>query len=223
MVCGLVFVALTGCVDSNKRFDEFLDRAGAGGGATPELDAAGPPDAPVIAGDASPPADGMPAADGPTPSNVPDISGMFYIAAAAVINPDTPLEFLSRTRLTPNPDGRTAELEISVHPLRVADRMPSELASEIVRTTTVSADLTFEVDFGVIMFPGETNPITGGDITASIIMQGRILSRDFVCGPVDGQVMMPTMFDLDGSTFAAQRIAPGTVGAALPPPIAACP
>lgn len=220
MVCGMVVAVLTGCMDPGKRFDEFLDRSGGSGGA-PATDGGLPADG--AAGDAMAVPDGMAPADSGPMSNVPDLTGMFYIAAAAVINPDTPLEFLARTRLTPNPDGRTAEIEVTLQPLRVADRMLSELTPEITRTATVNADLTFSIDFGVIMFAGEANPITGGDITASIIMQASIKSKDLFCGPVRGQVMAPTMFDLEGSTFAAQRVAPGTVGTALPPPLAACP
>jgi hypothetical protein len=36
-------------------------------------------------------------------------------------------------------------------------------------------------------------------------------------------VKQPSMLSLDGSTFGALRIVPGTIGAALPDPVVVCP
>jgi hypothetical protein len=69
---------------------------------------------------------------------------------------------------------------------------------------------------------GTANPITSNDLVVDIVMHGIIQSTDVWCGTITGMV---TNLDLvlDGSTFAAIRIEPGTAAADLPAPVSICP
>ena len=51
------------------------------------------------------------------------------------------------------------------------------------------------------------NPISGGDILATIVLDGRILSDDAWAGAVSGMATQPVAADLAGSTFGALRVA----------------
>jgi len=58
---------------------------------------------------------------------------------------------------------------------------------------------------------------------ADLSLKGVTRSPNRLCGDITGMVLMPIMLDLAGSTWGAIRIAPGTVGAALPAPDFTCP
>ena len=64
----------------------------------------------------------------------------------------------------------------------------------------------FDVDLGMIMLGGPTNPITGADITARLDLAAKVVDMDFVCGNVDGELFNPPVGMITGSTFAAARI-----------------
>ena len=66
-------------------------------------------------------------------------------------------------------------------------------------------DGSFSWDVGVLMIPGEANPITGSDIVASI--QAEVVPQGSpYCGSVDGEVMSPISAPLAGSTHAMTSI-----------------
>ncbi len=222
----LALICALGCVDPSAKFESFVNRTTDAA----RLDRDGavtPPDGPLP--DARPTTDG-PAhdaprmADGPT-SRVPNVTGPALLATAVIINPDVPLQFLGHVTLHPNADGVTATMDLSVVPLRVSDRTPLAAGPEISTLgVAVAADLSFTADLGDIAFPGEANPISGGNVAAHLILKGRIVSADLICGDVEGMVNQPVSFDAAGSTFAFTRVAEGATGAALPsPPRAACP
>jgi hypothetical protein len=73
------------------------------------------------------------------------------------------------------------------------------------------------------MVTGMANPITGGDIVATLTIEGAIQSEDLWCGTVDGMATSPISLPLAGSTFAATRIE-ATDAASLPTEVVyACP
>jgi hypothetical protein len=224
-VAALALLVLVGCGDPGGKLDAFIGRAGTGGSSvTPPdagaADAATPDGAPRDAGVR----DGQGTSDAIV-SSVPDVSGTMFLAAAVTINPDNPLLVTSTIELRPNADGRTAKMDVRGIPLTVNDKTPLAGAEEVsALDVTVNADLTFTADLGIIRISGAANPISGGNIEAQLVLHGRIISADKMCGTITGMVLQPLQFDAAGSTFAFTRIAPGTVGAALPSPApAACP
>jgi hypothetical protein len=193
-----VFATLlcAGCPDPAGKFDDFVGRS-------EKIDLA------------------MPAVDMATPSGVFDVTGEFLLAISTTLAPDAPLQLISKNTLTPNNDG-TATLSMTLTPLTISpERMP--VMGMITKPDiAVSATGTFTADFGRQMVPGSANPISGSDITATLVLMGAIKSADRFCGDLSGHVFMPLDTDLMG-TWSAIRVPPGTVGMALPPPEVKCP
>jgi hypothetical protein len=71
----------------------------------------------------------------------------------------------------------------------------------------IDVDGNFEIDMGDVMVTGMANPVTGSDIEANLVVTGKILDVDTMCGELSGMLMSPLEFDLAGSTFAASRLA----------------
>jgi hypothetical protein len=199
--------AAGGCVDAKSKFLEFDDRVGT-------------IDANTI--------------DRP-PSQIYDISGTFLGAVDpsfdASNDPSTFVQFLiTYSTLDAQPDG-TALVDASLQPLRVWQANPDrEIAKCPVGSTTpcpplidldiaVSSNGIFEGRF-TGKLPAEGNPVSGSELPLNAVISAQMISADFVCGSASGDV---NDVNLDGSTFAAIRVAPGTTGANLPTPVFKCP
>lgn len=181
---GLV-MALAGCPDSEAKFNEFLDNT------KDDRDFMPPP-----------PPDVMPQGA--------DISGDFLLAVSTVIAPSLPLQFVATNTVTTDEDGNTL-LTACLQPLSL-DAGKVNTPREPIGDPLCYEDLPiedgkFEIDAGVVMVTGMANPVTGGDIVASLKMIGTILDSDFYCGEIQGDLMMPLESTLAGSTFAAVRLA----------------
>jgi hypothetical protein len=192
----VALATIAGCPDPAARFDDFISRV---------------PDAKVE----------EPEPDAPPLEELPDVSGEFLVGVAPVVAPDATLRFISTNVMTMNGDG-TATLDISLQPLRVNNGMP--VGDPVaLNDVPVSTSGTFTASFDDIFVEGEANPLTGSDIVADVILIGTIRNQDLYCGEVDGMVKQPSQLPLDGSTFGAIRVAPGTVGPDLPAPVVECP
>jgi hypothetical protein len=198
---GLFVTALlaAGCVDSKSRFNAFEDSV---------IDAAHiePPDA------------------GPDamPIELPDVTGSFYVGfkVPEAIGGSV-LHFIWDVQMTKNPDG-TAEVVITSTPLHATNRT-------VVGTGTVHAKAhvnnagQFQLVSKDYLIPGDADPLNIGDLVADFKSEVTIRSAVFMCGTVSEGVVHDFNAMLGGSTFAAQRIAPGTVGTNLPPAVLVCP
>jgi hypothetical protein len=187
--------ALVGCVDARKSFDQFGDH--------------------VVDANTSMP-------DNPIVSMIPDATGHFLFSAHIAAAPNAaPIEVISDFTVTSNGNGSgkvsymgyaltTADLQIATDPpgphFQAADQI-------IAPDATFTAALT-----GTL--PGDANPITPGlQVSVNGVLHATIKSTDLICGTITGTAIV----DLSGSTFGIIRVAPGTIGAALPPPVVACP
>jgi hypothetical protein len=187
--------ALVGCVDARKSFDDFGNR--------------------VVDANTSMP-------DNPILSTIPNATGHFlfgsHIAAAPNANP---IEVVSDLTVTDNGDG-TGKFSYAGTALTTADQQLATDPPGPHFTATdqhINSDGTFDAALAG-MLPGDANPITMGlAVNVNGVIHGVIKSPDLVCGTVTGTAIV----DLSGSTFAFIRIAPGTIGAALPTPVTACP
>ena len=200
----LVAAGAAACVDPAKRLDEFSER--------------------VV--DAAPRADGA--------GVLADISGEALLAISPSFMPEKLIRFI--TTATYAPDAVGATIDLTIQPV-IEDACcdtsdacdPGDGGNPIgdaiaIEDIAVSADggFTFELTDATVV--GEANPISCSDIVADFELFGIIRSTDLVCGDVDGMVKSPLAVGLAGSTFAAVRIEPGTVGDAnLPAPVAECP
>ncbi len=136
-----------------------------------------------------------------------DFSGRYFLSIATSVLPSTPLFFDTtvtvdenfvanfsfqplKTDLTPATDPR-ADARVAVGP------------PIIVNDVQLLEDGTFELELTDAAVDGEANPISGGDIVATIKLSGFVTSSSAFCGTVDGQVSQPTNIGLEGSTFGA--------------------
>ncbi len=157
----------------------------------------------------------------PIPEPRLDLSGAYLFAVAAVIAPETPLQW----RATVVQDLDTGELTIVLQPLSLdplSTTSPREPTGEPrVVTATPGPDNTFTLDLGQVYVPGAANPITGSDINTTLALDGVASASDLWCGEVTGSVTTPLQLDLTGSTFA---FTPVTATGELPDPVVArCP
>jgi len=185
---------LAGCPNPNSEFDEFVQRQ-----AMQDLSVNMPDQG---------------------PSKIFDVTGHFLLAVSTTLSPGMPLQFVSDVTLTKT--GDTATISIQAQALRVDTRTPTGNIITVA-AQPVAADGTFSLPFGSTMVSGDANPITGSDIVADLTLKGVTRSTNRLCGNITGMVLMPIALDLAGSTWGAIRIAPGTIGSALPAPDATCP
>jgi hypothetical protein len=189
----VAFLLITGaCVDAKARFDDFGGRVN----------------------DAAPPA------DNPLVSEVADITGEFLLSLNA-LGSGAYIHYIAGATLNENDTGYAVDLEF-----RPLNYQTMELVPEVAPTTwsglaVESATATFVIPLDGLLIPNSANPLINGDVTVNGEISATIRSTRFWCGTVTGQVV-ETGTMLNGSTFGAQRITPGTVGDALPPPAGSC-
>jgi len=190
-ILALLAIGLSACVDSVARFEAFDERIP----------------------DAAPP---VPEPDAEILLNIPDISGTFLFALAAVIAPDPPFQFIADIQINGN------TLDISLTGLDRYDR--SVVPGDFLGATDVPIDETgrFEVPIvGVI--PGDANVVSGSDLTVDLVLIGRIRDENTFCGDATGMILKPLELDIVGSTIGGIRIESGISGDDLPAPLVACP
>ena len=145
------------------------------------------------------------------PGQFTELDGRFHLVLSTVVQYSTPLQFVGDITVTGNStDGGTIDMTLFPLSLNVGSTTePRELLDEPIVLTGIEVDPggAFNADLGVVMVTGVANPVTGGDITATIILNGQLRDNDFFCGQISGEVMAPIMSDLTPSFFAASRVA----------------
>lgn len=199
--------------DPQGKFDEFVDETRESEGAT---------SAPITSTDpgtsSGPASTGEPVTTGEPTSTTgatepPDISGDFLLAVSTTVDKSKPLQFIATNIVTT--DGDTQMLSACLQALTLEQgkvTVPRQPIGEPLCFMDLPiVDGTFTIDAGTVMVDGMANPITGGNIVASLLMAGTIQDADFYCGSVSGMVMEPLETSINGSTFAAVRLADKTV------------
>lgn len=196
-----VVAGVAACGPAVKTGDDVGETSGGGGGSSSDdsngSSEAGPTTTTVSA---SGPLD---EATTDTPV-VNDISGDHLFALSAIIDPAHPFQLRAMVVQEGN------DVRMSLQPLSLdpqATTFPREPVGDPIQANTVIADDgTFEIDLGEVLLVGQSNPITGSDIVATLRFSGRVESPDYWCGDVTGTVTAPLNLDLTGSTFAGTRI-----------------
>ena len=170
------------------------------------IDAA-PPDAPIDA-----PIDAAPF--------TVDVTGQFLfgISLGFAPAPEATVRMIGDLAFT---IGGAPVLDMSLQPLTIEEG--TMVGDPIVANDVpVTTDGTFDADIEGNDVDGSAGP-TGSDFSFTAVMHGQILGPDLLCGTLEGMVTEPSELALDGTTFAAIRITPGTIGGDLPTAVVACP
>ncbi len=152
----------------------------------------------------------------------PDMPDDIYLLALMTsLGPNTPLQFVLTVDWMFAADCASVAT-FSFQPLSLdvgSTTTPREFVGDPLVFPDIGFDAmgNFEIDMGVVMVTGIANPITGSDITASLLVSGHVVHVDALCGDITGMLMSPLQYDLAGSTFAAIRLADdGSDPATLP-------
>jgi hypothetical protein len=133
-------------------------------------------------------------------------SGLYLLAVSTIISPQLPLQFLATVDAAD-----PAQWDLTLQPLALDQGQTGSpqtpFGGPLVFNDIAVIDGKFTIDLGDIQLSGPTNPITGSDIAANIAFSGAVVDPDFFCGLVDGMVTSPLRTSIDGSTFAAVRVA----------------
>lgn len=140
----------------------------------------------------------------------PDVAGVYLVAIETSIAPGLPLQFV--TTVTGEIDSVTGDgmVNLSFQPLSLDQGSMTDPREEVGDPIVIDAAVTggsFTVPFGETGVTGAANPITGSDIEANLTLEGSVRSENAWCGFVEGDVTSPIQAPLDGSTFAALRLA----------------
>jgi hypothetical protein len=128
------------------------------------------------------------------------IDGTYLLAVATIVDPGHPLQYFVRAQVV------NGVMHVVMQPLSLdigsttAPRMA--YGDPLVYGGIPVEAGCFTIDMGEVFAAGATNPITGSDLTATIVLNGCFEGTSW-CGNVEGQVSMPLQLDLTGSTFAA--------------------
>ena len=198
--CALAALALlVGCVDPAKRFDEYNER--------------------LIDADTN-------RVDGS--GGLFEIDGEFLLAIVPNFAPNNTLRFIITVDIEIT--GSTGLADLSFQPLKAEQCQPEGNGGTPVGDAIVHEDAevndsgAFEMTAENAMVDGQANDVSCGPIRADLTLLGQIRSDDIFCGDITGMVYEPIPTTLEGSTFGAIRVEPGTVGDAnLPEPLKACP
>jgi hypothetical protein len=188
IVLAAVSTTLTlGCVDARSSYDDFADR--------------------LV--DAEPFQD----VDGMVVTSLPDVSGRWLISVWPINIPDDKIIQFDTTLDLVGVTENTGKLDISAHPLSVAEREPVGNPFE-ADDEAVGSDASFDAPFEGTL-PGAANPISGSNASVDAVLIGELRSADFLCGTLTGTAGTLT---LDGSHWGAVRITDDT----LPDPVFTC-
>lgn len=136
---------------------------------------------------------------------------MYLLALETTLAPGLPLQWVVRAAVT-GPGGGSVFADFSFQPLSLDQGqtlVPREFAGSSLDYSGViinSFDGSFILDMGEFDAPGETNPVTGSDLTMQVVLTGNFLGPGTLCGTVDGELLAPIQIPLTGSTFAAIAI-----------------
>jgi hypothetical protein len=196
----VLLLAVAGCPDPQKRFEQFEDRI--------------PDAAPNVVIDSAP------------LSELPDVTGTFLLGLAVSLNPDAPIRFLVDVTLEQHVDG-TGLLDLEFTPLHKTTIEPLAGAPIVINDVAVNTAGDFQIHVDTIIISGDANTITGAEIEVQPLdLFGSLKNADLFCGYAEGAVKRPSVFNLedgDGTSWAAIRVTPGDTGTDLPPVVGRCP
>ena len=196
----LLAISLSGCPDPQGVADDFIDNRA-------ELDLrdmAAPSDAAMM------------------PCRAPaEATGTYILAVLTALDPGKPL--LLKAEVVTDLESEPKTIQMVLQPLGVEDRTPlgDIIAPEAVE---IGEDGRFSIPFGNVVVTGEANPISGSEIEADLTLNGEIRGEQDICGLIEGDLIRPTAFSLNGSTVGMGLVEGDDFASATPVlECAACP
>jgi hypothetical protein len=130
-----------------------------------------------------------------------NVDALFLLAMSASLMPQFPFQFLAQATA----DNGT--MDLILYPLRLdvgSTTWPRTPSGDSLGYYDIPMDgACFNLDMGEVPLAGDTNPITGSDTVATLILSGCFTSAAAFCGSISGQITVPLESDLSGSTFGA--------------------
>jgi len=184
-LCAALVVVLAGCPDPDEEFTAFTDRHEDIYGNSPSTSGG-------VGGSCTPPAAG-------------EVDGEYLFALVVALSATKPAPL--RATLTTMDGAAGLEFTLDLQPLSAEDRV-SEVGSPFsVGPFPVSAEGSFDADWGSITVPGDTNPISASELVADLQTLGNLCPGDFFCGIANGQVTSPAPIDITGSAWTMESLA----------------
>jgi hypothetical protein len=154
---------------------------------------------------------------GACPSPV-GLSGAHLLSISVKLSPQKAFALNANISLAGGPSNYTASM--ALQPLSAMDQQTPVCESLSFEDLPVNGDGSFTWNLGEVRLCGDANPISGGDLQTTLILDGTFCSGAplFGCGDVMGVVSEPLQgYDLTGSTFALQKY-----GGSIPAPLINC-
>jgi hypothetical protein len=159
---------------------------------------------------------------------IPDFSGDFLMAVATPLDPTLPFQYIATFDFVPGGLGG-GTVDIEMQPLALdtgSTTTPRTFFGPplVFPGVPVTPDGTFAIPVGILSVAAECNPLFFIAAQANnVTFSAQVLDADDICGTVTGMLVFPVANPLDGTTFAAVRVAdvlPASLPVAFP---VACP
>lgn len=153
-----------------------------------------------------------------------DFSGRYFMALATVTAPSLPIYFDTTVTVDENflVDFSFQPLKTDTDPLNGGAARPDARTPAgdpiVVEDVQLTEEGTFTLSLVDASVNGEANPLSGGNILATIELEGFVTSSTSWCGLAGGAATEPTTIDLTGSTFGAGVITDETIAEFVPIP-----
>lgn len=153
-----------------------------------------------------------------------DFSGRYFMALATVTAPSLPIYFDTTVTVDENflVDFSFQPLKTDTDPLNGSAARPDARTPAgdpiVVEDVQLTEEGTFTLSLVDARVNGEANPLSGGNILATIELEGFVTSSSSWCGLAGGAATEPTTIDLTGSTFGAGVVSDETIAEFVPIP-----
>lgn len=141
-----------------------------------------------------------------SPITADSVANGYLLTLAVNLLPSKPYVAIMTAEL----DEAARTITMTMQPLRADDRKTPAGDPFVGGPFPIEDDGSFVADFGEVILPGATNPISGRDLLATLILVaqpgGLCDESGFACGIVEGRATEPITIDLEGSTFTLQRL-----------------
>lgn len=199
----LAGLTLAGCPDPEGTFDEFMERRAEGTAGQMAAGGAGGEAGGGTGGEAPVGGSGGEGAGGHVMQceDLWDVTGQYLFSLSTFIRPDRPMVFgakVTYTAAAAPTDAEAGSIALTLQPLycKASSGPEPECTRQNVGgplptfTFPVGKNGKFRADLGELTVNGDSNPITGRDITATLVLVGSVRDKE-ICGGIEGEVTSP--------------------------------
>lgn len=151
-----------------------------------------------------------------------EFEGLYLFGLSTFLRPDFPILFGATVELEPaaSPtDEKAGTITLTLQPLYCKNEggaMPNCTREKVGNPLTpfkfdVSQDGRFSGDLGEVTVGGDSNPVSGRDIKARLILKGFVREHE-ICGGVEGDVLLPIQAPLTADANRFGTVYLGAIG-----------